>query len=309
MATLDNINVFTRCVALGSFSSAGRSLGLSAAVVSHRIKMLEQHLGCRLFHRTTRQMRLTEQGAIFHEHCLEIQEAIERAESSVEEASRAPRGSLKVTAPLGLGRRVVTPMVARFRLDYPQIDVRFRLSDYLIDLLTESVDMALRMATMQDSSLTMRKIANIDRILVASPDYIARRGRPTQPEDLFEHECLLLRFPGGQQVRWTLIDNGEPRHLPVYGAADADDGDVLTQWALLGMGIALKPVFEVAQDLKSGALEPILPDYPLPPVTLGLLHPYPRAMPAKVRAFADMLVPELRAYLAQQATFYSKTKD
>ena len=166
MASLDNIHVFTRCVALGSFSSAGRSLGLSAAVVSHRIKMLEQHLGCRLFHRTTRQMRLTEQGAIFHEHCLEIQEAIERAESSVEEAARSPRGSLKITAPLGLGRRVVTPMVAKFRTEFPQIHVRFRLSDYLIDLLTESVDVALRMATMQDSSLTMRKIANVDRMLV-----------------------------------------------------------------------------------------------------------------------------------------------
>jgi DNA-binding transcriptional LysR family regulator len=187
MATLDNINVFTRCVALGSFSSAGRSLGLSAAVVSHRIKMLEQHLGCRLFHRTTRQMRLTEQGGIFHEHCLDIQEAIERAESSVEDASRSPRGSLKVTAPLGLGRRVVTPMIARFRAAYPQIDVRFRLSDYLIDLLSESVDVALRMATMQDSSLTMRKIADVERVLVASPAYLTRRPAPKQPDDLFEH--------------------------------------------------------------------------------------------------------------------------
>ena len=301
MASLDNIHVFTRCVALGSFSSAGRSLGLSAAVVSHRIKMLEQHLGCRLFHRTTRQMRLTEQGAIFHEHCLEILEAIERAELSVEEASRSPRGSLKITAPLGLGRRVVTPMVARFRTEFPQINVRFRLSDYLIDLLTESVDVALRMATMQDSSLTMRKIANVDRMLVASPDYLARRGRPQKPEDLFEHECLLLRFPGSEQVRWTLIDAGELRHLPVYGAADADDGDVLTDWAVQGMGIALKPAFEIAEHLKSGALEPVLPDFPPPQVTLGLLHPYPRAMPAKVRAFADMLVPDVRAYLARQA--------
>lgn len=297
MATLDNINVFTRCVALGSFSSAGRSLGLSAAVVSHRIKMLEQHLGCRLFHRTTRQMRLTEQGAIFHEHCLDIQEAVERAESSVEDARKAPRGALKVTAPLGLGRRVVTPMIPRFRERYPQIDVRFRLSDYLIDLLSESVDVALRMATMQDSSLTMRKIADVHRVLVASPSYLARRGAPRLPDDLHEHECLLLRFPGGQQVRWTLTEGRTLRHLPVNGASDADDGDVLTDWALLGMGIALKPVFEVADHLRSGALVPVLPDYPPPPVTLGLLHPYPRAMPVKVRAFAEMLIPEVRAYL------------
>jgi DNA-binding transcriptional LysR family regulator len=300
MATLENILVFIRCVEQGSFSAAGRGLGLSAAVVSHRIKMLEQHLGCRLFHRTTRQMRLTEQGGIFHERCVEIREAVERAEASVAEAGHSPRGSLKVTAPLGLGRRVVAPMVARFRAQYPQIDVRLRLSDYLIDILMESVDVALRMAVMEDSSLTMRKIATIQRRLVASPEYLARRGRPKKPDDLFEHECLLLRFPGSQQTRWTFLENGVARHLPVNGAADADDGDVLTEWALLGQGVALKPDFEVAAHIKSGALEPVLPKFPVLPVTLGILHPYARAMPIKIRAFSDMLAAETRAYLGQQ---------
>ena len=300
MAILENINVFIRCVELGSFSSAGRSLGLSAAVVSHRIKMLEQHLGCRLFHRTTRQMRLTEQGGVFHERCVEIREAVERAEASVVDASNTPRGSLKITAPLGLGRCVVTPLVARFRMEYPLIDVRLRLSDYLVDILMESIDIALRMAVMEDSSLTMRKIADVERVLVGSPEYLARRGRPSRPDDLFNHECLLLRFPGGQQVRWTLREADNARQLPVFGAADADDGDVLTQWALLGMGIALKPIFEIAEHLKSGALEPVLTDFPPAPLTLGVLYPYPRAMPGKVRAFADMLVPETRAFIARQ---------
>jgi DNA-binding transcriptional LysR family regulator len=315
MATLENINVFIRSVEGGSFSAAGRSIGLSAAVVSHRIKMLERHLGCRLFHRTTRQMRLTEQGGVFYERCIEIREAVERAESSVADMGAAPRGSLKITAPLGLGRRVVTPAIVDFRAAYPLIDVRLRLSDYLIDVLMESVDIALRMAVMEDSSLTMRKIADVDRVLVASPAYLARHGKPKQISDLFDHECLLLRFPGSQQVRWSLLENGQERQLPVSGSADADDGDVLTQWAVGGLGIALKPVFEVAEHLRSGALEAILEECPPVPVTLGLLYPYPRTnlhanssggLPSKVRAFADMVIPLTRAHIQQQMALTPK---
>ncbi len=298
MATLENITVFVRSVEFGSFSSAGRATGLSAAVVSHRIKMLEQHLGCRLFHRTTRKMQLTEQGRIFYERCLEIREAVERAETSIAEMGASPRGSLKITAPLGIGRRVVTPMIARFRAEFPRIDVRLRLSDYLIDILMESVDMALRMAVMEDSALIMRKISDIERSLVAAPAYIARRGAPKKPDDLFDHECLLLRFPGSSQARWSLIEDGQARQLPVDGSIDADDSDVITDWAVAGLGIMLKPTFEVAEYLKSGELVRVLPDYPPVPVTLGVLYPYRQNVPAKVRAFADMLVPDMRAHIA-----------
>lgn len=300
MATLENINVFVRSVEFGSFSSAGRATGLSAAVVSHRIKMLEQHLGCRLFHRTTRKMQLTDQGRIFYERCLEIREAVERAEASVAEVGADPRGALKITAPLGLGRRVVTPLVARFRAEYPRIEVRLRLSDYLIDLLMESVDLALRMAVMEDSSLIMRKIADVDRVLVASPDYLAKRGAPKKPDDLFDHECLLLRFPGASPARWMLVEDGEARQLPVDGSVDSDDGDVITDCALAGLGIVLKPVFEIADHLKSGALQRVLPDYPPVPVTLGILYPYKHNVPTRVRAFADMLIPEMRAHIADR---------
>lgn len=300
MTSFENISVFVRAVEFGSFSAAGRASGLSAAVVSHRIKMLEEHLGCRLFHRTTRKMQLSEQGRAFYERCLDIREAVERAEASVAEMGAAPRGSLKVTAPLGIGRRVVTPMVARFRAAYPRIEVRLRLSDYLIDMLMESVDMALRMAVMENSTFILRKIADIERVLVASPAYLAQRGAPRKPNDLSEHECLLLRFPGSSPARWSLVENGEARKLPVDGSIDADDGDVITQWALDGLGITLKPVFEIAEHLKSGALRPILTSYPPVPVTLGILYPHRQNAPGKVRAFADMLAPEMRAYVGAQ---------
>ena len=265
MLSLDNIRVFLRAVDLGSFSAAGRSMRLSAAVVSHRIRSLERTLDCRLFNRTTRKMYLTEQGRVFYEHCLDVAQALDRAEASVGEKNAAPRGLLKVTAPLGFGQRVVAPLIPRFQAKYPEIDVFLRLSDYLVDLYTEAVDVAVRMDTLPDSSLIVRKIAEIERVLCASPEYIARRGAPKSIADLERHNCLMLRYPGSRQFRWSLQRGGRAVSVPVSGRLDADAGDVLTQWALNGEGIAMKPVFEVAEHLRAGALVPVLPENPPAP--------------------------------------------
>jgi DNA-binding transcriptional LysR family regulator len=300
MATLENITVFLRVVEVGSFSAAGRSLRLSPAVVSYRIQCLERHLGCRLFNRTTRKLLPTEQGRTFYDSSLEIRDAVERAEARVASGGAAPQGSLKVTAPLGLGRRVIAPLVPRFRAAHPELDVRLRLSDYLVDLFTEAVDLAVRMAVLTDSSLIVRKIADVERVLCAAPDYLARRGRPATLKDLDRHECLLLRFPGSPQFRLPLLRGGRVVPVPVGGRMDADDGDVLTGWALAGEGIALKPVFEVAEHLKSGALERVLPEHPPVPATLAVLHAYKRMAPAKVKAFADAVVGDVGAHVAGQ---------
>ncbi len=286
---LDNIRVFIRTVELGSFSTAGRSMRLSAAVVSHRIRRLEQQLGCRLFNRTTRKMQLTEQGRVFYENCLEVCHALERAEASVADRGAAPRGLLKVTAPLSFGRRVVAPMLPGFQAQHPEIDVFLRLSDYMVDLFTEAVDVAVRMAVLADSSLVVRKIADLERVLCASPDYLARKGVPRTLADLERHSCLLLRYPGSSHHKWTLEKGQRRIVVPVTGHLDADDGDVLTDWAIGGQGIVMKPLFEVAEHLRSGALEPVLEDFPPAPVTLAILHAYQRMVPFKVRAFADAL--------------------
>lgn len=259
MATLDNIEVFISSVDLGSFSAAGRSLRLSAALVSHRIQVLERHLGCRLFNRTTRRIQLTEQGRAFYERCLEIREAVERAEASIAEAGATPRGTLKVTAPLGLGRRLIAPLLPRHRRQHPELSIRLRLSDHLLDLLIETVDVAVRMDAFADSSLMIRRIAELPRVLCASPDYLDRHGAPRSLADLAGHQCLMLRFPGSTQFRWPFPDrDGKPLLLAPSGGLDADDGDVLTDWALAGEGIVLKPVFEVAEHLRAGALVPPL---------------------------------------------------
>ncbi|WP_029010255.1 LysR family transcriptional regulator [Azospirillum halopraeferens] len=297
MALLENMRIFVRVVELGSLSAAGRSLRLSPAVVSHRIQQLEEHLGTRLLNRTTRQVRATEAGTVFHEHCLEVLDAVERAQSSVAGEAGVPAGNLRVTAPLGFGRRLLAPLVPEFRAAHPAVDVRLRLSDHLIDLLHEAVDVAIRMAVLKDSGLVVRKIADLRRVLCAAPAYLDARGRPQRPEDLLAHNCLLLRFPGSQQYRWTLSGPDGPMKLAVAGCIDADDGDVLTAWALAGQGIVQKPLWEVAEHLRSGALEPVLPATPPEPVSLAVLYPHRNLLPAKVRVFADFLVDRTRTAL------------
>ncbi|MDZ5650498.1 LysR family transcriptional regulator [Nitrospirillum sp. BR 11828] len=307
MALLENMQVFVRVVDLGSLSAAGRNLRMSPALVSHRIQQLEAHLGARLLNRTTRQLQATETGQIFYQHCLEVLEAVERAHSSIAAEGGAPSGSVRVTAPLGFGRRVLGPLVPEFRAANPMVDVRLRLSDHLLDLLRESVDMAIRMAALKDSSFVVRKIADLRRVLVAAPEYLAARGRPQAPSDLLEHDCLLLRFPGTQQYRWTLTSPGKgdgakgeakSTKLSIAGPMDADDGDVLTRWAVDGHGIALKPLWEVAEEVKSGALEIVMPDHPPEPVQLAIVYPHRALLPAKVQSLSDFLVPRVRGLLA-----------
>jgi len=299
MASVDNIRIFVRCVELGSFSAAGRALRMSAAVISYRIGVLEEGVGTRLLTRTTRQMSLTESGRIFYERCLDVLEAVERAEASVAGAGASPRSALKVTAPLGLGRRVIAPIVSEFRSSHPQTEVRLRLSDHLLDLVQEAIDIAVRVAHFQDSSFTMRKIADVQRVLLASPTYLERNGAPARPDDLLGRPCLLLRFPGSQQFRWTLLVEGKQVSFPVSGPLDADDGDVLTEWALAGEGIVLKPAFEMAEHIAAGRLVAVLPDYPCQSVTLGVLYPTKRMAPPWQKDFVELVVERVRRHVAE----------
>ncbi len=301
MISLENVRIFVRAVETGSFSAAGRMLRLSPSVVSYRIQLLEETLGARLITRTTRSMRLTDAGEMFLQHCHDIVEAVERAEASVaENAGASPKGLLRVTAPLGLGRRVIAPLVAEFRRAYPNTDVHLQLSDHLIDIVKEGVDLAIRLARLEDSSFTLRKVAEVERVLCAAPAYLERRGAPAAPRDLSRHDCLLLRFPGSRQYRWTLDFRGESISAPIEGPVDADDGDVLTQWALDGLGIVLKPRFEVAEYLANGRLVEPLPDARPQPVTLGVIYPSRRMLPPRTKTFIDLAVEALRRHLAGQ---------
>ncbi len=308
MISLENVRIFLKTVETNSFSAAGRMLRLSPSVVSYRIQTLEDALGAQLLTRTTRTMRLTEAGETFFEHCREIVDAVERAEASVAESSGvSAHGVLRVTAPLGLGRRVIAPMMARFREAQPHTDVRLRLSDHLLDLVREGVDLAIRLARLQDSSFTLRKVADVRRVLCAAPAYLARRGAPETLRDLARHDCLLLRFPGSQQFRWNFDFRGEATAVLVERPLDADDGDVLTQWALDGLGLVMKPAFEVVQYLADARLVEVLPEARPQPVTLAALYPTRRMLPPRAKSFIELAVQELRRHLAQQLALIEPT--
>ncbi len=290
MAYLDNIRTFIRVYELGNMSSAARDMRISAAVASARISQLEEHLGVRLFQRTTRMLNPTEQGNIFYPGARKILEAVDEAEDEVNEVTLAPRGVLHVSAPLGLGRRLIAPNVAAFHAEYPLIKIRLRLSDRKIDLATEGLDVAFFQGVPEDSSLRIRKIADCARVLCAAPAYIATRGTPKTIAALrAEHDCLNLRYPGAPEFQWPLQTKDGVKRIDVSGPFECDDGDVLTNWALQGLGIIMKPLFEVAEHITDGRLVPVLPQHPPVPIQMACLYSHRRKQDPKARLFIDFM--------------------
>lgn len=295
MSYLENVRTFVRVYELGSMSAAGRDLRISPAVTSSRIAQLEDHLGIRLFQRTTRNLTPTEQGKAFYRGSVEILEAVENAEAQVADITASPRGSIFIAAPLGVGRRLIAPRLPAFLAKYPEVNARLRLTDRKIDLAAEGLDLVFFLGQPEDSNLKMRKIADIARVLCASPDYLARRGMPRNGDDLISqrHECLILRFPGATEFRWLLKTSTGPKRFRIAGRYECDDGDVLTDWALSGAGIAMKPVFEVAEHLKSGKLVAVATETPPEPIQMGCLFAHRRGQDPKVRLFMEFMTEKI----------------
>lgn len=291
MAYLDNIAVFVRVVELGNLSAAGRDMRISPAVASNRIKELEKHLGVRLFNRTTRQLMPTEHGSVFYTGAKAVLDAIIEAEAAVAALSGQPRGTIRVTAPLGLGRRLVASGIPDFHDKYPDIEVRLRLSDHNVDILKEGLDVAFRLGVIEDSSLRMRGIMECERVIVASPKYLEARGEPTDPHELVgrKHDCLMLRFPGSREFYWTLQMPSGPQKFEVHGPFDSDDGDVLTGWALAGRGIINKPRFEVEPFIRDQRLKVILTKTPPTPIQFAAVYPHKKLQDPKVRLLLDFM--------------------
>ena len=303
MSYVNSLKTFVRVFELGSMSAAGRDQRVSAAVASARIAELEKHLGVRLFNRTTRSLQPTEQGAIFYKGAIKILETIEEAETAVADVSRSPRGSIHVAAPLGIGKRLIAPLIPGFKDLYPAIDVRLRLSDRRVDITAEGLDVAFLLGPLEDSNPRVRPIAECRRVLAASPDYIARRGMPRSGRDLVEerHACLMLRYPGAREFIWTLVTPEGPRRFEVTGPFESDDGDVLTGWALAGRGIILKPVFEIAELLRSGELVAVAEETPPQEVRLAALFPHKRLQDPKIRLFIEHMVAACKKAVARLA--------
>lgn len=298
MPYLESLRVFVRVVELGSITAGGRDLRMSPAVASNRIKDLETRYGVRLLNRTTRKLVPTEVGRAFYDNARRVIETLDEAEAVVSGFSGMPHGALRVTAPLGLGRRLIAPLVPKFCDEYPGVEVRLRLSDRNVDIIADGIDLAFFLGEPQDSGLKWRRIAECRRVLVATPAYLEAHGRPERPEDLTAHNCLLLRYPRSPEYYWVLQTPEGPQKLLVNGKFDADDGDVLSNWALGGRGIVNRPRYEVAEHLAAGQLVEVLPDYPPIPSQFGVLTPHRRLQDPKVRLFADFIAREVRGLFA-----------
>ncbi|MGR3572184.1 LysR family transcriptional regulator [Brevirhabdus sp.] len=306
MAYINNIRMFVRVYELGNMSAAARDLRVSAAVASSRIGELERHLGIRLFARTTRSIQPTEQGRIFYQGAQKILDALEDAEAAVHEVTLNPRGSIFVSAPLGVGRYFIAPQLPVFKASYPDIHVRLRLSDRKLDLTGEGLDLSFHVGKLVDSDMRVRGIAECPRVLAAAPAYVARRGMPLTGKSLLEeaHDCLLLRFPGSPEFRWTLQTSEGQQSFDVDGPFASDDGQVLIDWALAGHGIILKPVFEIADHLARGDLVPVCIAEPPEPVSLACLFPHKRYQDPKIRLFIDFMSAQIKEDLREREGLY-----
>ena len=298
MPYLESLRVFVRVVELGSITAGGRDLRMSPAVASNRIKDLENRFGVRLLNRTTRKLTTTEIGRAFYDHARRVIETLDEAEALIGSFSGKPQGVIRLTAPLGLGRRLVAPLIPPFCADNPGIEIRLRLSDRNVNIVEDAIDLAFFLGEPTDSALKWRKIAECPRVLVASQAYLDAAGTPLRPDDLAEHNCLLLRYPRSPEYYWTLQTSDGPRKMMVQGRFDTDDGDVLRDWALAGHGIANRPLYEVTQDLTEGRLVEVLPANRPLPAQFGVLTPHRRLQDPKVRLFADFIARETRGVFA-----------
>lgn len=281
--------VFARVVEEGSFSEAARSLGLSKSAVSKQVGRIEDRLGTRLLNRTTRQLSLTEAGTAFYEGCRQMVQDAETAEAAVTHLAGAPRGTLRVNAPMSFGQLHVAPALPDFLARYPELSVEMQLNDRTVDLVEEGYDLAVRIGSLPDSSLIARRLAPMRQIVCAAPDYLDQHGRPTHPRELKRHECLIYSYLAwGHEWRFKGAE-GEIR-VPLDGRLEINNGDALLSVARRGFGIAMLPSFLAAEDLHAGRLEAVLADWCRHEAgAVYAVFPASRNLSPKVRVFVDYL--------------------
>jgi DNA-binding transcriptional LysR family regulator len=283
--------LFARVVEAGSFTHAAAKLGVSKSAVSMRLRALEEQLGVRLLHRTTRKLALTTEGAALYERCARLTAAADDAAATVAQTGDTPRGVLKVNAPIAFAEDYLAAPMATYLERHPAVRIELGLSDRTIDLAEEGVDVAIRItARLRGSGLVARKLASDRPVLCASPAYLARRGKPETATELVHHSCLvysLLRTAD----EWRFRERGSKDALsvPIEPRFSAASGAVLRRAAIAGMGLAVLPRFMVADELAAGRLVSALDTLEAPPLGIYAVYPEARRAPSKTRAFVDVL--------------------
>jgi len=289
---LNALLVFTVLARTGSLTLTAKQLGTQKSTVSRKLAQLEDSLGARLVHRTTRQWSLTESGEAFREKCAAVVTAAESALSAVTQLSTAPSGLLRITAPVAFGQGFLGPVLSRFLRRYPDVKVSVSLTDRNVELVDEQVDVAVRFGVAPDSLLIARKLASLTPIACASPAYLERRGTPQTPQDLTAHDAIV--WNGRNPLAdWRMRWEGEVCEVAVRGRASADNVELQRTLALAGFGIALLPRFLVLPMLEEGTLRELLPGAPLAFASLLAVYPSGQHLAPKVRAFVDALVESL----------------
>jgi len=283
------IPVFVAVVENDGFSAASRALGISKSAVSKRINQLENHLGVRLLHRTTRKLSLTEAGERYFEHAAQALTAAGQAEDAVTELQGEPQGKLKISSPMSFGRLHVAPLIPIFTQRYPKILIDLVMDDRNIDLVAEGFDLAIRSGDMPDSTLIARKLAPLRQVLCASPDYIDRYGMPVTPSELSERNCILFSYSGDAN-EWTLNKDGKAEAVLVSGSYRVNNSEAILVALREGIGIGRLPTFVAGPDLREGNLVRILESYNIPDHTFYAVFPERQYLPAKVRVFLDFSI-------------------
>ncbi len=273
----------------GGFAAAALDEGVTPVVMGRRLSALEERLGVKLMHRSTRGLRLTELGEQFLDRCRATLRDFDDLEQSISRSRRYVSGELAVSAPAGFGRRHVAPHAAAFAARYPGLSLSFNLTDSLVDLVRERVDLAVRIGPVSDQNLVVVNLHPNRRVVCGSPEYFARRGVPRTPEDLLEHNCLTLSSNSGQQRGWTFRRDDQIAAVRVAGSLSCNDGEILFEWMRQGLGIGWRSTWEVQAALARGELVTVLDDYALPDYDIQALYPQQRFVPAKVQAFIAYL--------------------
>jgi DNA-binding transcriptional LysR family regulator len=281
---IDHLALFVRISSTHNISMAGNVLGLSPAVASAHINKLEEGLGVRLIHRTTRRVSLTEEGKAFLPYAEDVLASIDAARASVGAGSTSPQGTLRIAAPASFGRMHLLPAISEFLTRYPDLKVDLKLSDTIVDLVEGGFDIAIRNSELKDSTLIAKKLATDNRILCASPEYLAKNGTPKSPKDLINHQCI--QFIGLNN--WSFHSPRGQIDIKAKGSFSTDNGEAIRDACINGLGITINSRWSVYQQIKSGELVQILSDYPLLSQTaIWAVYPSSRLLAPKVRAFID----------------------
>ncbi len=273
----------------GGFAPAAAVEGVTPVIMGRRLSALEDRLGVRLMHRSTRGLRLTEVGAEFLQRCRDTLRDFDDLEQSIAASRRAIAGRLVVSAPAGFGRRHVALHAPAFLEAYPGIELTFHLTDAVVDLTRDRVDIAIRIGPITESNVVVAKLHANQRLVCGSPDYLARAGVPTKPEDLLHHNCLTLAASSGQQRGWLFRRGDEIAALPVRGNLACSDGELLSQWMIRGLGLGWRSTWEVGGAIARGQLVSVLDDYAIGEYPIQALYLAQRYVPAKVHAFIEFL--------------------